>query len=175
MLRSCPLLAMLLLLTACVSVDDFGAYWAQARLDPALTGRWQKQPDANSDGKVEQLVFTPRDQAHEVNGFVDGKPADDPPKPLYPVKALTLGQNHFLLQLEKNPGGNMVRYKLENHVLVFYSLQLRARSALPKPPDTVKFAGDEVSVTQLDKAAAQWLAGLPDANWLPISTYRPVP
>ncbi len=176
MLRSCALLALLFLLTGCFGVSDFGDYWAQSRLDSALTGRWQKLPDAKSSGAVEQLVFTEQDGAHDVAALVDGKPAEDFDAP-YPVKSLTLGKQHYLLSRTRGLGGDMVRYELKGKQLLFYSLQPKALARLPKPPANVKVDEYTVTITRLDAATAQWLTALPDDAklWQRVAAYRQVP
>lgn len=166
----------LLLLAGCLSVDDFGDSWAQAKLDPALAGRWQKV-QSKGEKTVEQVVFTELDGAYDVIATTDGQPAEDFTSP-YPVRSLTLGPYQFLLSRNRGLGGDMVRVRPSGRQLEFYTLQSdAARKLLKTANDNLNFSAYSVGIRRLDATTAAWLAAVPDtpAYWHKTVTYRRVP
>lgn len=171
------MLAMALLtLAGCLSVDDFGDAWAQAKRDPVFAGRWQKA-QTKGEATVEQLVFTEQDGAYDVVATTDGQMAEDFTSP-YPVRALTLGSYQFLLSRNRGLGGDMIRVRLEGKTLQFYTLQSdTARSLLKAPNPDLNFSAYSIGIRRLDAATIAWLAAVPDTPvyWRKTVSYRRVP
>lgn len=166
----------LLALAGCLSVDDFGDYWGQAKLDPAFAGRWQKL-QAKGDKTIEQVVFTEQDGAYDVSATTDGKPAEDFTSP-YPVRSLTLGDYQFLLSRNRGLGGDMMRVRPVGQQLEFYALQSDAAQKLLKTPNpNLNFSAYSVGIRRLDAATAAWLAAVPDTPvyWHKTVVYQRVP
>ncbi len=166
----------LLALAGCLSVDDFGEYWAKAKLDPVFAGRWQKL-QIKGETTVEQVVFTEQDGAYDVIATTDGQPAEDFTSP-YPVRTMTLGSYQFLLSRNRGLGGDMVRVRHVGQQLEFYVLQSDTVQKLLKAPNpNLNFSAYSVGIRRLDTATAAWLAAVPDTPtyWRKTVTYRRVP
>lgn len=99
-------LGCLLLLTACIDVDDYGEYWDKTTIDPSLTGRWAKvSEDDESKLTGEEWTFTPKNGAYSVQDYKNGKSDEDP---LYPVKTLEIGKYKFVATGPES--GSILRY-----------------------------------------------------------------
>ena len=100
-----PILSVLLLLplTSCIPVEDFGAYWDRASLDPQLKGKWRRiaaSPDQTREhgypiGDISELVE--KDGAFELITHRLTGAVPDEHGPLWPVKTLTTGRHRWLL------------------------------------------------------------------------------
>jgi len=186
----------LLALTGCFTVGSFGEYWAQAKLDAALTGRWQSED-------CRWLSITERYGAHNIERNYDHLGA------FYPSKSVMFGNNHYLLyatgldnnykwyhyilEATNSVSGYMWRYEFKDEWLTYYKLKREALVLLPKPPPTVgweEYANPAswllfghvdrsmaVYITRLDAETVQWLASLPDGDkfWDVEGRYRQVP
>ena len=112
-------LAALLPLASCITVEDFGQYWEKTGMDPQLEGSWKMvaaDPEQTADhgygiGQIMRMVR--RGAAYEM--AFDGAP-DDPP--MYPVRTLNVAHYRFLaMRAEGEKGGLIWRYKLQGRVL----------------------------------------------------------
>jgi hypothetical protein len=111
-----------LMLTSCIDVDDFGAYWDKATIDPAVAGDWLRVPvsanDAANDFPTGQTWhFTLKGGAYQVQTHLDGKEDD---QPAYPVKTLMIGHYRFLALGPKQ--GSIVRYEISDDTFTAYGL-----------------------------------------------------
>ncbi len=111
-----------LMLTSCIDVDDFGAYWDKTTVDPAMASDWLRVPispnDAANDFPAGQTWhFTLKDGAYQIQTHLDGKEDDEP---LYPVKTLTIGHYQFLALGPKH--GSICMYKIDDDTVTLYGL-----------------------------------------------------
>lgn len=94
-----PLLIVLLLpLTSCIPVEDFGPCWDKAVLDARLAGTWKRMAAADTVTVVE------RNGAYEMTFAREGTKR---------VKTMKLGPYRFLALGPER--GALVRYKLTGH------------------------------------------------------------
>ncbi|HUA20576.1 MAG TPA: hypothetical protein VMB25_17630 [Bryobacteraceae bacterium] len=113
-------LAGMLLLVACIPVEDFGAYWGKAGVDQALAGSWKHiaaSPDQTREhgyGIGDIMHFVERDGAYEES-FNEGKAPGD--LPAGPYKTLVIGKYRFLACGGKS--GLIERYRVNGNELTF--------------------------------------------------------
>ena len=98
------LVPLLLPLTSCIPVDDFGSYWDRTSLDPQLRGKWKRiaaSPDQTREhgypiGDISELVE--KDGAFELINDQSSRPIlDAENRPVWPVKTLTTGHHRWLV------------------------------------------------------------------------------
>jgi ABC-type transport system substrate-binding protein len=166
-----------LMLTSCIDVDDFGTTWDKTILDPALAGDWLRVPssehDAESNFPAGQVWhFTLKDGAYQVQTHLDGKEDDEP---AYPVKTLALGRYLFLALGPKH--GSIVRYEIsDNDTFTAYGLDFVTaweyiKKKYPFSDNIVRSNVKDapVKIKRLDDTTAHILAELPDDTrfWSP--------
>ena len=91
---------LLIPLTSCVPVEDFGLYWDRTTLDPRLSGKWKMiaaSPEQTREhgygiGDVSELVE--RDGAFEL---ITDRLAREEDKRIWPVKTLITGRHRWLV------------------------------------------------------------------------------
>jgi hypothetical protein len=178
MKRSLLLLIPLLPLAACLTVEDFGAYWDKAGTDTRLAGNWKEvaaRPDQTREhgygiGNIFHIVE--RGGSYEISV----QPVHDNPtkwhdRPLYPVKTLNVGPYHFLAVGKQK--GLLVRYKVNATALDV---------CLPFGPNLVDFVeshysnavnmkknkgeGSYMTIALFDKEVFKILASVPDTETL---------
>jgi hypothetical protein len=115
------LLAVVLSHTACINVEDFGAYWDKAGTDRALAGTWRqvsasgRQTRADGYGIGNIIKVSVKADAYEmVVHDVEGKRPDSS---FYPVKTLDIGRYHFLLN--RRTKGMMRRYSISGRTVLW--------------------------------------------------------
>jgi hypothetical protein len=165
----------LLLLTACIDVDDYGDYWSKTMIDPSLQGRWAKVSEENETKLTgQEWTFTLKDDAYSVQSFKDGKKADE--DPLYPVKSMQIGNYTFLASGPER--GTIVRYNIVGDTATIYvanpSLawdfiakqfpdQLGIYRDDPDPADSAEDNRDRpLRVKEFDDDVAKVLAAIPN-------------
>lgn len=121
--------ATLLLVSGCIFVKNFGNYWKEAGLDPAVVGKWKvvfdnahRRPGSKNNEPGDIFQVQERDGAYEITASRDGKPLDN--KVYYPVKTLKIGQhNFFILQTMEGveAGGVIWKYVVSGNLLQTYS------------------------------------------------------
>lgn len=167
-------------LTGCLTVNDFGGAWQQTQLAPELAGRWQKQVTRKTDKTVEQILFTAKGDGYDVEAYKDGELVDDFAS-VYPAKSLSLGNYRFLLSRTRGVGGEMIRYAVQDKQLTFYKLQPSALQSIQVKEKKVVITPDAVSdsadIMRLDAATLRKLSALPDdkATWYTTVVYKKVP
>ncbi len=166
------------LLSACITVADYGPAWEQAKLDPALTGTWQKIVDRGAPPDDQKLIILEQDGAHDVVPYQDGAVAEDFTS-VYPVKSLTIGTYTFLASRNRGLGGEMVRYRLQGSQLEFLVLQptaARAWLASEDKNNSLNLTDYTAQITRMDSAAQATLTGLPDNDslWKVTARYRKI-
>jgi len=139
MTRHSVLVAYVLLLCACTSVEDFGAYWDKGFVDPALNGSWKKTglpgEPINSTPGADQVVFknagTSSYEMYSINPLDSTLPADaverrqqDNARPLF-TRTLRIGSYTFLMSRasESKSEGIMQRYDIKGDTLNIYYLE----------------------------------------------------
>jgi hypothetical protein len=129
-----PLLAVVLL-SSCITVDDFGAYWDKGFVDPALAGTWKiiGVPREALDGGPwpERLRFTKNGRSYALQGInpIDsGMTAEQAAEQARnnetreAARTLTIGRHAFLMQRPQQGGqdGMLVRYEVRGGILSQY-------------------------------------------------------
>jgi hypothetical protein len=167
---------LLLLLTSCLEVENYGDYWDKGSIDPSLSGKWLKISETDEVTPTGQsFIFTPKDGSYQVQTFSHGKPADDD-GPIYPVRTITVGPYKFLA---KGPDqGSMVRYTVEGNAVVFYELNSKKAWAFfqknypgqeefykgdpDDSPEEMDESDDPMKLDTLNSQAAKMISALPD-------------
>jgi hypothetical protein len=168
-------LCFVLLLTACIDVDDYGDYWDKATIDPALEGRWAKVSEED-DSKLtnQEYLFTVKNNAYSVQSFKSGKPTED--DPIYPVKTLELGRYKFAASGPDK--GTIIRYEINGNESTWYVVnpslawdfiqknfpdQTGIYRDDPDPTDTAENNRDRpLHIGQFDDDVAKVLAAIPN-------------
>lgn len=96
------------LLAACIIVHDFGEYWGQGYVDPALAGTWL-------DGKGNSVTFLKYGDSYKV--YYSQRDEE-----IEAARTLKLGDATFLMVKEKkrNLSGSLNLYAFVNGYMVFY-------------------------------------------------------
>ena|ERR1035437_4676986 len=136
-MRNLFLCLLVVLLSSCIPVEDFGSYWKKGTIDPALLGKWGKMiPRDEDDRKESRSVKTANEggiQVADKGGTyqIDSLDEDERQKKDYaPVFARTLkaGRYTFLMAITKEGDAKarvtkgLVRYKLEGDTFQQYHL-----------------------------------------------------
>ena len=170
--RACPLaicmkrfiacLAVVVIQTACLDVENFGVYWDKGFVDPALEGSWKKiglrgqkindtpGPDIwrfTKDGTSYSLQgINPIDPSSPADKIAQAQADNDT---RVPVRSLRVGDYLLLMQFAPDPSGQgwMERYEvkgdtlreywIENSTAVDYVLDRR-----PTPRNITKNTGE---------------------------------
>jgi len=106
--RKTTALLLAFLLTACIVVHDFGEYWGQGYVDPALAGTWL-------DGKGNSVTFLKNGDSYRV--FYSQRDEE-----IEAARTLKLGDATFLMVKDKkrNVSGSLNLYALVKGKLGFY-------------------------------------------------------
>lgn len=135
MKRSWPCLVAVLVLSSCISVDDFGAYWDKGFVDPALEGTWEKVDPPGEDIKhipgPRTWRFTRNGSSYAAYAIHAIDPTDDPEiiaqkravnDRYLNARSLRIGKHLFLMQ--RDPGGQppglIQRYEIQGTTLREY-------------------------------------------------------
>ena len=165
------LLAVVLSQTACINVEDFGAYWDKAGTDRALAGTWRQvsaSPDqtrAKGYGIGDTIHLSVTADAYEM--VVHDAEGQRPDALFHPVKTLDVGRYHFLL--ERRTGGIMQRYSISGRTLLFCQQFgpgmvefLRARYPDARSIHKNKHEGEYLVIDTFDDEAFTILSNIPD-------------
>jgi hypothetical protein len=113
--RFIVVLAAALIISSCIPVDDFGAYWDKAVVDAHLLGSWTQVP-ARPDQTRERgyaigriMRIGEKDGAYQI--------VEEDNHQFAPERSLPVGKYQFLAFPGKN--GYIMRYKLRQNVLEF--------------------------------------------------------
>jgi hypothetical protein len=154
----CLVILLLVCLTSCFPVEDFGSYWNRAGIDARLSGVWRR-PDA-AQGFIK---FVQKNGAYEIQR--DGKAE----QPGYPIKTLNVGNYQFLLAGPKK--GFLLRYKLEaGQLRLCWPLGanvaefIAAKHPHPRNISLDAGPGPHVSITVFDDEVFDTLAHVPDTE-----------
>lgn len=111
--RTALFLSVFLLLAGCITVKNFGAYWAKGTLDPALAGTWNSTRAANGGSSV---TFSAEDdnvyRMHFTNGGEDKF-----------VRSLKVADSTYLMTKQKpdDEGGTLIAYVIQGEDLAFFA------------------------------------------------------
>jgi|KBSMisStaDraftv2_1062788.scaffolds.fasta_scaffold79090_2 hypothetical protein len=135
MKRFIACLAAVVIQTACLGVDNFGAYWDKGFVDPALEGSWKKvgligQPINDTPGP-DMWRFTKDGTSYGLQGINPIDPSSSPDEiaqaqadndARIPARSLRVGEYLLLMQFESgaNRQGWMERYEVEGDTLREY-------------------------------------------------------
>ena len=130
-------LAAVLMLSSCIEVEDFAAYWEKGIVDPALAGTWQKLglpgEEMNNIPGADTLIFT-RDGAsyslQSTNPIDPSMTADEIAQArkdnamVAPVRIIKAGASMFMMIKMPSPTGQgtLERYVIKGNVLTQYSV-----------------------------------------------------
>lgn len=134
MKRLVPCFVAILALSSCTPVENLGAYWDKAFLDPALEGTWKKLGlpgrDPNSIPGADEWRFTKEGGSYSAQAInpIDQTAAPDVIKQRradnerrLSARTLRIGQHLFLVL--RNPEGEegaIVRYEVQRGMLLEY-------------------------------------------------------
>jgi hypothetical protein len=179
------LLAVVLSQTACINVEDFGAYWDRAGTDRALAGTWRQvsvspeQTRAQGYGIGNTMRLSVKADAYEmVVRDAEGKQTD---APLYPVKTLDVGRYHFLLTGRTK--GIMERYSISGRTLLVCQESgpemvefLQARYPDARSVHKNEAEGDYLVIDTFDDEAFKILSNIPaqEKYWVCDQKWRRV-
>lgn len=118
--------AVLLALSACIEIKDFGAYWSSATLDPALAGSWQSlatDPTNKAYGKTYGTTVVDGSYEVAVPDTASGKILH------WRFRSLQAGANQLLLNHfdGSTAGGMVMRYEVvtegDSTILKLYAVE----------------------------------------------------
>ena len=174
----------LLCLTACIPVDDFGAYWDKGTVDTALVGTWKNVKPKKDD--VGPARLTVRNGAYRITSMAK-KDAKD--KPLF-AKTLTAGSYTFFMASSDENGKterDLVRYSLKDGRLTEYTLEVKPVETWLKwrHPQVRNFEAvackpkclfEQVKIRTLTDDVVRILSEIPDTAeyWQPTEEWRKV-
>ncbi len=178
-------LAALVPLASCVTVEDFGAYWDKTGMDERLAGSWKMvaaDPEQTPEhgyriGDIMHMIR--RGAAYEMAVDKDDKTPDD--DPLYPIRTLNVGRYQFLaVRAEGEKGGLIWRYKLKGRALELCVPALDDFVAA-NYPNAVNLrnsgdVGDSMSIRLFDEEVFTILSKVPDTEdyWFCDTKYERV-
>jgi hypothetical protein len=138
MKRFIACLAAVVIQTACLGVDNFGAYWDKGFVDPALEGSWKKagrigQPINDTPGP-DMWRFTKNGTSYSLQAINPIDPSSSPDEiaqaqadndTRIPSRSLRVGESLLLMQFESGPNGQgwMERYEVEGDTLREYWIE----------------------------------------------------
>lgn len=178
------------LLSSCIPVDDFGSYWQKGYVDPALLGKWSMTtPREDDERKEARSVKVDTDVYQVINktgiyqfdslDYKDKQKTDYTPDP---ARSLKVGNYTFLMQPDKENlkkgrfiKGFVFRYKLEGNVLQFCSPVPEQTGAFlnkkyPKTKNiqrracTGKCLWDGVNIKKFNGEVSKILSEIPDTK-----------
>lgn len=159
LLRRAILVGTTLVLSGCITVDDFGAFWDKDRLDGDLAGRWVAVKTA--DGDDGEMTFIRRGRSYVVlvrEGDEKAKGADEQ------VRTLRVGESRFLLsRVRGKANGMMTAYRVTHDQLELLDVpDVVVGVDVPLAPASVKYsrkseAPASVEIATLDQPALEWL------------------
>jgi hypothetical protein len=172
-----------LVLAACIDVDDFGTTWDKTSLDPALQGEWARIPAPGEDIGLsfpagEKIRFVVKNGAYELRSYVEG---EKDKKPDYPVKTLTTGPYRFLAFGPKE--GSIIKYTITDGVMTVYRLDFfRAWNFIqqnyPGVKNIVREDSDEapIKIKYFDDEVYKILSNIPNEEiyWYPANAYKKI-
>ena len=189
----------LLMLSSCTPVDDFGAYWDKGFVDPALEGTWKKigRPgqDLNATPGADQLLFAKDGQSYSWQAInpLDSTLSDDVAAQRrkdndarWALRTLKIG-NHVFFAIrgpEGNRSGMMIRYQVQGDLLLEDVIDngaavdfLEAKHPTARNIHKNKAEGRYVVIETFDDEAFQILSEISDdaAYWELDCQYRKVP
>ncbi|MFY9287461.1 MAG: hypothetical protein WAO98_03060 [Alphaproteobacteria bacterium] len=175
-----------LLLASCIDVDDFGAAWDKASVDPSVIGNW-KQISASSTtaenerniGEITRARLL-EDALQIEHEFTNPEEAEDP---IYPVKTMKIGSYHFFITGPHN--GGMVRYVVADNKITTYVLNAEATAAFikkkfPKEKNVTKdiaLNDPYIKIGIFNDEATKILASIPESDiyWHQQAVYEKAP
>jgi len=166
------LVLLLLPLTSCIPVDDFGAYWARTSLDPQLKGKWKmiaaspEQTKEHGYGIGNVVEVRERDGSFELINHAAVRAED---RSIWPVRTLTTGRHHWLAVGRQK--GMLLGYQIEAgyvHICPIGDPALGAfiQRRYPNSPsfDVTYGIGPPVGIKLFDAAAFAVLRDYPGAD-----------
>ena len=181
-MRKLPLMLLLLSLTSCIPVEDFGSYWEEAGKDPQLSGTWKVVAGENI-GTSRRFVDAGDYYGHSgLNA--EGKLISVPEgEAVLVVKTMAIGRYTFLAfsSAEPTPDGKqsgvIFRYKIDgdNLELIHNGGPNLMRFVKKNYPRAVNIKTNEgqpayVEIDTFDDQVAKIISAVPDTevywgNW----------
>jgi hypothetical protein len=177
----------LLVVTACIPVEDFGGYWDKGTVDKAVFGTWKRVAKKDS-GDRELVMIVNHKGTYRIDSL---DPKDRKQKDYQPLFAKTLQIGNYTFFMTTQGAGekserNLVRYQVKKGRLMEYDLQRGAMEKLVRRkylwvknldvscPN--KCLVESVKIKVLDKEVVDVLAAIPDTAefWKPIDEWRKV-
>jgi hypothetical protein len=187
----------ILFLSSCIEVKDFGAYWDKGFLDPALAGSWKKigipgqalddTPGADTlrftkEGLIYSLQYiNPVDKTLAVDVVAQMEKDNESS---WAVRTLKIGNHVYFMRRPKEgkPDGNLERYEIKGDILQEY---MNGDSAIdlvttkyPTAKNIKKNIGEGryLVVQTFDDEVFQILSEISDPSyWYLVNQYRKIP
>jgi hypothetical protein len=177
----------LLIVTACIPVEDFGEYWDKGTVDKAVFGTW-KRTTRKGSGDNELVMIVNHKGTYRIDSL---DPKDRKQKDYQPLFAKTLKAGSYTFFMTTQGAGakserNLVRYQVKNGRLKEYDLERKAmekwvhrKYLWVKNLDVScpnKCLVESVKIKVLDKEVFDILAEIPNTTefWKPIDEWRKV-
>ncbi len=158
-------LTVLLLVVGCLKIGDFGVYWNQGIIDPALDGAWKNARPSGTG-----LSFTNQGDLYHMQ-------FDASPSPKF-ARTLQVNDSTFLMvkvHLE-DEGGNLIPYVIEGDNFVLFAAnkdkQIEFNKKYPDIPFVVTRTG--ITIHQLNPDTMRWLEKITAEPewWIDIQSYK---
>ena len=176
-MRKLPLMLLLLSLTSCIPVEDFGSYWEEAGKDPKLSGTWKVVAGPNI-GLSRRFVDAGDYYGHSALN-AEGKliTAPEEQEAVLVVKTMAIGRYTFLVfsSAEPTPDGKqsgvIFRYKIDgdNLELIHHAGPDLIRFVEKNYPRAVNIKANKdlpayVEIDTFDDQVAKIIAAVPDTE-----------
>ncbi len=148
--RPALFVCLLLLLTACITVKNYGGFWDTAKLDPALEGEWKS---TRATGNGANVTFTPDDRNYRMQFST---------RPDYQlVRTLTVGESTYLMtkRNESDEGGTLMPYVIQGQTLALFAPNRDKQKDFLKRYPNIPFKITKTSFTieELNPETMKWL------------------
>jgi hypothetical protein len=175
--RIAPLLVAVFLLSSCIAVGDFGAYWDKGTVDQSMLGWWQSSTKSKVKTRVRNRAGTYRLDEFDQHGR-------EKPQDAMLARTLQVGNYSFLMiKVHDAQRGQwipygMFRYKIEDNRMWLYELNAKKIRAFlarnyPDEPNILAAVckeksrcihGSWVRILKLNKNVYKILSSIPDTK-----------
>jgi len=156
------LLAVVMCLSGCLLIDDFGPYWKQAVIDKDLIGKWHDEKNN------QKSIFIQQGDHLAYMNEKTGNPDDDTQ-----IKTLRIATYRFLL-MQNSTSKALFYYTLEDDVFKLYAPKKERREAFAEysqnnPNIALNDKGIRVAVLN-QEVIAKIVSTIEDGTWAAVAT-----
>lgn len=166
-------LASLLLLAACIDVDDMGGIWAKGTLDPALEGTWMLIDDHTQGKQVDSWQVSRQGDVYLIQKI------GEKDEPSLARTIAVNGHSYLLLKSHQNNEGALLRYAMEKGKVLQYDLKSpdEVKQWMQNQPDQPQIEwsqtglfGNSMKIKTLDESTLKFIDNLP--QWKVVGYYK---